>query len=277
MRLGYVADTSNTRVSRALRLFKAGGERRTAVVADMKRTSPTSPTLGRNVGFFHDAGRRATELFDMGVNIILANVDGPGWGGDLADLDAIVAAQKRRDADGVRVGGEGVAETAADRGARTAVVCKDLFIHPLQVARAVERGADGVLLMAPVLGPVLADLLDTCTVMGTEALVEVHTPEECRHALEVGATALLLNCWDRSDGSWHPGQAEAVRRLVPDHVLTVATGGIGSSEQAARHGDAGFDAVCLGRALALHPEPAALVRNIRGHVSAPLLPGTNGF
>jgi hypothetical protein len=43
--------------------------------------------------------------------------------------------------------------------------------------------------------------------MGTEALVEVHTPNECAHALECGAMLLLVNQWDRADGQWHPSQA----------------------------------------------------------------------
>jgi hypothetical protein len=58
--------------------------------------------------------------------------------------------------------------------------------------------------------------------MGTECVVECHTPNEVAYALEQGAMSLMLNCWDRVDGKWHPAQAEAVRRMVPDHVVTVS-------------------------------------------------------
>ncbi len=37
-------------------------------------------------------------------------------------------------------------------------------------------------------------------------------------------------------------------------VVTVATGGVGSSDQARRYSDVGFDGVCVGRALMLHPD-----------------------
>jgi len=130
----------------------------------MKRMSPTAPNLPRVVSSYVDAGRRADELFGHGVNVCMVNTDEPGWGGCSADLDAVVATHKRRlkaqESERKRAengGGEDVG--AASRGApskflpeseyasHTAVVCKDLMIHPLQIADAIERGADGVLLM----------------------------------------------------------------------------------------------------------------------------------
>lgn len=92
-----------------------------------------------------------------------------------------------------------------DRG-RTAVIAKDIIISPLQIADALERGADGVVLHASILGRSLESMLDAATIMGTEAIVEVHTPDECEHALEIGATTLMVNNWDRVDGTWHQHQ-----------------------------------------------------------------------
>ena len=64
--------------------------------------------------------------------------------------------------------------------------------------------------------------------------------------------------------------------MVPDNVVTVATGGLGASEQCKRLSDCGFDSVCLGRALAVHPDPKALVKNIRDYQGVGLMPGMNG-
>ena len=86
----------------------------------------------------------------------------------------------------------------------------------------------------------------------------------------------MVNNWDRADGSWHPEQADLVRRLIPDNVVTIATGGVGSSEQAALLADAGFDCVGLGRALAVHPEPRKLVQNILQVEAMPAVAGWNG-
>jgi len=49
-------------------------------------------------------------------------------------------------------------------------------------------------------------LLDACTIMGTEALVEVHTPSELEYALSVKATNFLVNNWDRMSGILYPEQ-----------------------------------------------------------------------
>jgi indole-3-glycerol phosphate synthase len=42
--------------------------------------------------------------------------------------------------------------------------------------------------------------------MGTEAIVEVHTPTELEYAIGVGATIFLINMWDRMTGKLHKKQ-----------------------------------------------------------------------
>lgn len=63
-----------------------------------------------------------------------------------------------------------------------------------------------MLLIAAVVGANLEELLDACTVMGTEALVEVHTPSELEYALGCCATTFLVNMWDRFTGKLYPNQ-----------------------------------------------------------------------
>jgi hypothetical protein len=69
-----------------------------------------------------------------------------------------------------------------------------------QIAQALQDGAAGVLLIAAAVGGDLEALLNACTIMGTEALVEVHTPNELEFALSRGATLFLVNMWDRMSG-----------------------------------------------------------------------------
>ena len=47
------------------------------------------------------------------------------------------------------------------------------------IAAAVEAGADGVVLLANVLGQHLETLLNAATIMGTEAIVEVGPASSC--------------------------------------------------------------------------------------------------
>ena len=262
-RLSSVNDSSSLTLTRALRPFKLDeveefDNRPISIVADMKRLSPTAKELPREVDEYMDAGRRSRELYDWGVNVVMINTDEMGWGGNLDDLRSV--GKSRRQVLHKQNGGVGDRDTLSD--ASRAVLAKDIYLHPLQIAAAVESGADGVLLMASVLGPRLADLLDACTIMGTEAVVEVHTPNECEHALKLGAMILCLNNWDRVEGVWRPNQAEAVRQIVPDNVVTLAAGGISSSDEARRLSRESFDSVVLGRALNAHPDPKQLVKNI---------------
>lgn len=128
MRLSYVAEQGSFAVARSLRLFVADeGTRRMSVFADLKRTSPTSPTLPRRVGSYGDAGARSEELFQVGCTVVAVNTDTAGWGGSLADLDSVVAARKKR----IRSSGA-PAQPNGLGNAGSAVVCKDLIIHPLQ-------------------------------------------------------------------------------------------------------------------------------------------------
>ena len=63
-----------------------------------------------------------------------------------------------------------------------------------------------MLLIMAVVGNDLETLLDACTIMGTEAIVEVHTPNELDYALSKGATIFLINLWDRMTGIHFPEQ-----------------------------------------------------------------------
>lgn len=91
-----------------------------------------------------------------------------------------------------------------------------MFLPP-QIAEALENGAAGVLLIVGVVGADLEILLDACTIMGTEAVVEVHTPNELEFALSKGATIFLINMWDRMSGKLFSEQVQllATTQYIP--------------------------------------------------------------
>ena len=157
------SDTSSLALTGALRRFRLGEDRRISVVADLKRSSPTSPALPRVVAAYGDAGRRTDELLRSGIGTVMVNTNAEGWGGSDADLESAVAAHRsfKRGIAAASDSGprnpEASKSEAADSDSgvlsgesRTAVIAKDLIIHPLQIAAAVERGADGVVLVASV-------------------------------------------------------------------------------------------------------------------------------
>ncbi|KAJ8601464.1 hypothetical protein CTAYLR_005702 [Chrysophaeum taylorii] len=136
------------------------------------------------------------------------------------------------------------------------ILAKDIIVDPIQIALSAEKGASAVLLIASVLGSRLEDLMDSATLVGVEAAVEVHTPNECRFALNAGATLLVVNNRDRLDGQLHSDQALYVRDLIPPNVVAVAAGGIDSLAAARRLALAGYDGVMVGRKLLTAGDPA---------------------
>eukprot|EP00903_Cladosiphon_okamuranus_P011971 g11243.t1 len=232
MRLTYGASESSYTLRSALRRNKGQeDDQQAVVVADIKRRSPTAAELPPDVNAFDDPATWAAQLHAAGSKVLMVNTDGPAWGGSLADLDAVVGHFKK------------LGKTPPP------IIMKDMIVHPIQMAQALEKGAVGTVLIACVLGPALCDFMDTATVMGTECIVEVHTPAEVEKALEHRASVIMVNNWDRVTGKLYPKQAMAVRNLIPDQVLTIASGGIDSLEQAGRLTDEGYDAVVLGRSL----------------------------
>lgn len=67
-------------------------------------------------------------------------------------------------------------------------------------------------------------MLDACSLLGTEALVEVHTVAELEKALELGATNIVATNWDRVENQLYPEQAKGLKSLIPDLIVAVAAG-----------------------------------------------------
>jgi indole-3-glycerol phosphate synthase len=72
------------------------------------------------------------------------------------------------------------------------LLCKEFIIDPYQICWARACGADAVLLIAAILSDLqLQSFLQIAHSLGMEALVEVHTLEECDRALQIPELRLL--------------------------------------------------------------------------------------
>lgn len=67
-------------------------------------------------------------------------------------------------------------------------------------------------------------MLDACSLLGTEALVEVHTVAELEKALELGATNIVATNWDRVENQLYPEQAKGLKFIIPDLIVAIAAG-----------------------------------------------------
>jgi indole-3-glycerol phosphate synthase len=141
---------------------------------------------------------------------------------------------------------------------RLPVLRKDFVIDAYQIYEARAIGADAVLLIVRALADsAMREFLQVASDLGIDALVETHSADEVRRALEAGATLLGVNNRDLDTLVTDVTLAPRLRPLVPPECVFVAESGVSTPEQIATLADAGVDAVLIGEALLRAADPGA--------------------
>jgi indole-3-glycerol phosphate synthase len=131
------------------------------------------------------------------------------------------------------------------------VICSDLMVDEVQIARSAANDASAVLLNVGALGGMerTEPLMKAAAALGMESIVTVSTPEEAQAAVQAGARILLVsNIGD-------PDEKRAIVDGVPDNVCTIASISMRSDneleeiEEAWILRDKGFNAVWVADAL----------------------------
>jgi indole-3-glycerol phosphate synthase len=221
--------------------------RRASFIVDIKRKSLSQPPNEKPFCRYDNAGMVAEAMVRLGADVVFVNVDYHAYGGDMSELRTAVNAVRK------------VSNTSA-------VVMKDIVVDEIQLGLAKEAGADGILLIASVLGPALENFLDLATTIGLETVVECHTRNEIESALNALATNILVSNYDRISQTYHPDQAIKVAGMFPGSggpIISLACGGIETPEQMKRHLAVGYDGVVVGRAVMGSTRAPEFIRVVR--------------
>lgn len=227
------------------------GMRRGSFIVDIKRKSLSHPR--ETFCSFDDASMVAEAMVRLGADAVFVNVDYASYGGDMTELKSAVRAVRK------------VSETAA-------VVMKDIVVDEIQLGLAKEAGADGILLIASVLGPALDNFLNLATAMGLETIVECHTRNEVQRALDALAPNILVSNYDRIGQSYHPEQAIKLAGMFPGSggpIICLAGGGIENTDQMKKHLACGYDGVVVGKAVMGSPSAPEFIRAVRDRTLLP--------
>jgi len=148
---------------------------------------------------------------------------------------------------------------------RVPILRKDFILEPIQVYETAALGADALLLLVNLLnqGKLQALLLLTRS-LGLEALVEVHTIEEMRTALAVGAKLIGINHRDLRTFALDLDRALELAPLAPPGVTLVAASGLKSPEDLARLEQGGLRAFLIGETLVTQADPGLKLREFLG-------------
>lgn len=142
------------------------------------------------------------------------------------------------------------------------VLRKDFIFDPYQVYEARVAGADGILLIASVLGStVLKDLMDLSRELGMEPLVEVHAQEELERVLPLGPRIIGVNNRDLQTFKVDFENTARLRKMIPAEIAVVGESGVRSVEDVGRMVEIGVDAILVGESLVKDKNPLELARS----------------
>jgi indole-3-glycerol phosphate synthase len=203
-------------------------------VAEVKRRSPSAGAIREDL----DPGERAVLYARHGAAAISVLTDGPYFGGSINDLR--VASQR----------------------SSIPVLRKDFILDEVQILEARAAGAAAVLLIVRALGNRLPTLLRFAAGSGLDALVEVHTDDELRCALDAGATIIGVNSRDLDTFAINTEAAMRIVARVPAECVVVAESGMAGQPDVVRAAAAGADAVLIGTALSAAASPGSLLEEL---------------
>ena len=200
-----------------------------AVIAEIKRASPSAGKIADII----DPVARAKQYVECGAAAISVLTD-EGFEGSMADLAAVAKALRNTPA---------------------AILCKDFFLCPEQIAEAAAAGADAILIMVSVLHNDTARMVRIAHDFGLETLVEVHHQDELAIALASGGDVIGINQRDLRDFSMHPEIFTNLIEKLPANVAKVAESGIETRDDALKAYQLGYNAVLVGTALSKLANP----------------------
>lgn len=210
------------------------------LIAEVKLRSPSAGELSSVL----TPAERALRYAAAGATMISVLTDRPFFGGS---YDALAACREALD--------------GALGAARPRLLCKEFILHPIQLSRALDAGADAALLIARIVSPRdLASLSAEARRLGLEPFVEVATLAELAAAEEAGARVIGVNARDLDTLAMDPERAAQVLARIPAGVVRVHLSGLGSPEAVARVAEGPADAALIGEALMRQDDPTELLR-----------------
>ena len=206
-----------------------------ALIAEVKRASPSAGVIAEDV----NPSVLARGYQAGGAAAVSVLTEPRHFQGSLADLQAVRSSVS------------------------IPVLRKDFLIHPSQVLEARASGADAVLLIVAALTDAqLGALLEAARDVGLAALVETHSDEDLRRAIESDARIIGVNARDLDTFDVDVTGALARIGRVPEDRISVLESGISTRANVDAALAAGASAILVGEALMRAEDPARAVRKL---------------
>lgn len=140
---------------------------------------------------------------------------------------------------------------------------KEFVIDARQIFHAEALGASAVLIIAAALNDFdLLKLSRTVEASGMTALVEVHTAEEMKRAVDAGAACIGINNRNLKTFETTIETTLKLRELAPDNCTLISESGIRTADDIKTLYDAGISAVLVGESLLRQPDLEQAVKEL---------------
>ena len=142
---------------------------------------------------------------------------------------------------------------------------KDFTVCEYQIYEAKVIGASAVLLICALLDTeTIRKWIEICDSLGLSALVEAHTEEEVKSALDAGARVIGVNNRNLKDFTVDLTTCTRLRKLVPKEILFVGESGIKTAEDVQELREAGVNGLLIGETLMRNPDKKQALAKLNG-------------
>jgi indole-3-glycerol phosphate synthase len=142
---------------------------------------------------------------------------------------------------------------------------KDFTVCEYQIYEAKVIGASAVLLICALLDTeTIRKWIKICDSLGLSALVEAHTEEEVKSALDAGARVIGVNNRNLKDFTVDLTTCTRLRKLVPKEILFVGESGIKTAEDVQKLREAGVNGLLIGETLMRNPDKKQALAKLNG-------------
>jgi len=209
---------------------------RLKIIAEFKRRSPSAGTIRGDLS----ADEVARSYERGGACAISVLTEEAHFGGSIADLRVVRSTTN------------------------LPILRKDFIVDPIQIYEAAITGADAVLLIAGALDDGALSELHALAEdkLGLDALVEVHTSEELRRALNAGASIIGVNNRDLQTLHVSVGTSERLIAEAPHDKIMISESGLQNAQSLRRLHELGFDGFLIGETLMRASNPEAALRDL---------------
>ena len=143
------------------------------------------------------------------------------------------------------------------------VLAKDFFIDELQIHEAFSYGAKAILLIMAILdNDTVKKFIEVAANLDMDCLVEVHTEEELKRAIECGAEIIGVNNRNLKTFDVDLNLGEKILREIPDGKIKVTESGIQTHDDVMRFKEAGANAVLIGEVFMRSTDIGSKVREL---------------